>query len=71
MAPKSLIKQLSLSKIDSEKLHGLVIDLDEQKQESISGGLEGNPDKNVILGQVINATTNQKIRIRLESYDHR
>lgn len=38
MVSKSSIKQVLPAILDSEKLQTLVIDLDEQKQESISGG---------------------------------
>jgi len=38
MVSKSPIKQVSPAILDIEKLQTLVIDLDEQKQASISGG---------------------------------
>lgn len=46
MIRESLAKKSVQSSLDGEKLHALVMELDEQKQESISGGgktkFEGN-----------------------------
>lgn len=38
MIHESLVKKSVSPSLDGEKLHALVMELDEQKQESISGG---------------------------------
>ena len=45
MIRESLAKKSVQPSLDGEKLHALVMELDEQKQESISGGIKSKFEK--------------------------